>query len=185
MQHKLHRRTFTKLGVLTGASAFVLPSWPEVARAGTTAMSLTAEERALIGRFAETLIPTDGTSLKPLAEVPVTNNVARALSLLEPPILEQVRIGLKLFDYGAILIGFHFKRFTHLSTQDRLDYIRRWEDGVEMQRGIVDLLKKLTYLGYWQDLEAARAIEYGGPVSVAGGVPSLGNAPMPAEETSR
>ena len=32
------------------------------------------------------------------------------------------------------------------------------------------------------DLEAARAIGYRGPVSVAGGVPSLGNAPMPADE---
>ena len=29
------------------------------------------------------------------------------------------------------------------------------------------------------DIEAARAIGYQGPVSVLGGVPSLGNAPMP------
>jgi hypothetical protein len=44
------------------------------------------------------------------------------------------------------------------------------------------LLKKLTYLGYWQDIEAGRAIGYRGPVSVEGGVPNLGNAPMPRGE---
>jgi hypothetical protein len=54
-----------------------------------------------------------------------------------------------------------------------------------MQRGIVDVLKKLTYVGYWQDIEAARAIGYRGPVSVAGGIPNLGNAPMPKSESTR
>lgn len=182
MKHKLHRRTFAKLGVLTGAGAFLVPSWAEVAAAPIAPLDLTADERALIERFAEALIPTGGTSLKPLADVRVSDNVAHALSLLDPSVLEQVRVGFKLFDYGAVLIGFHFKRFSRLSVENRLDYIRRWEDGVTVQRGIVDLLKKLTYLGYWQDLEAGRAIEYLGPVSVAGGVPSLGNAPMPSED---
>ena len=56
---------------------------------------------------------------------------------------------------------------------DQLQRSRRTKD---------DLLKKLTCLGYWKDLEAARAIGYLGPVSVAGGVPNLGNAPMPQDE---
>jgi len=90
-----------------------------------------------------------------------------------------VRIGLGLFNYGSILIGLHFARFVHLSVEDRLAYIQRWERGIEMQRGIAGVLKKLICLGYWQDIEAGRAIGYQGPVSVAGGVPSLGNAPMP------
>ena len=46
-----------------------------------------------------------------------------------------------------------------------------------IQRGVVDLLKKLTYIGYWQDIEAGRAIGYRGPVSIEGGIPYLGNAP--------
>lgn len=69
-----------------------------------------------------------------------------------------------------------------LSADERIDYIRSWEDGVTIQRGVVDLLKKLTYIAYWQDIEAARAIGYRGPVSIEGGVPYLGNAPMPAGE---
>jgi hypothetical protein len=180
VSHKLDRRTFTKLGVLTGAGAFVFP-----ARASATfvptSVTLTPDERELMERFAEVFLPTEGTPLKPRVEVPVVDNIEHTLSLMDAPIVEQVRIGLKLFDYGSVLIGFHFARFVHLSAEQRIDYIRRWERGLEMQRGISSVLKKLTSLGYWRDIEAARAIGYQGPVSVAGGVPSLGNAPMPRD----
>lgn len=180
MKHKLYRRTFTKLSLLSGG-AWVLPIGTASATA-TSFLSLTAEERSLIERFAEAMLPTEGTTLEPRSEVPIVDNVARALALLEEPVLEQVRIGFKLFDYGAVVIGFHFKRFANLSVEERVAYIHRWENGVATQRGIVDLLKKLTYLGYWKDLSACRAIGYRGPVSIAGGVPSLGNAPMPKNE---
>jgi hypothetical protein len=93
--------------------------------------------------------------------------------------VQQVRVGLKLFNYGSILIGLHFARFVSLSWENRLAYIRRWEDGIEMQRGISTVLKKLVCYGYWKDIEAGRAIGYQGPVSEAAGVASLGNAPMP------
>lgn len=180
MKHKLYRRTFTKLSLLSGG-AWVLPIGT-VSAAAVGTVALTDDERTLLQRFAEAMLPTEGTSLKPRTEVPIVDNIARALSLLEEPVLEQVRVGLKLFDYGAILVGFHFKRFVNLSVEQRTNYIHRWEGGIATQRGIVDLLKKLTCLGYWKDLEAARAIGYLGPVSVAGGVPNLGNAPMPQGE---
>ena len=68
-------------------------------------------------------MPTEGTSLKPLSDVPVVDNIEHAFSLMDAPTLEQVRIGLKLFNYGSILIGLHFARFVHLSVEQRLDYI--------------------------------------------------------------
>jgi hypothetical protein len=73
----------------------------------------------------------------------------------------------------------HFARFVHLSVEQRLDYIQRWEQGVEIQRGISTVIKKLMCYGYWQDIEAGRAIGYQGPVSEARGIRSLGNTPMP------
>ena len=181
MKHKLNRRTFTKLSLLSGG-AWVFPAIGTASAAAVGSVTLTAEERALIERFAEVMIPTEGTSLKPRSAVPIVDNVAHALSLLDEPTLEQVRIGLKLFDYGAIFIGLHFTRFVNLSAADRIDYIHRWEDGVEIQRGISGVLKKLMCFGYWKDIEAGRAIGYPGPVSVVGRVPNLGNAPMPASE---
>jgi len=161
----------------------VLPAWTSAELERAAALDLTAEERALFASFAETLIPTEGTTLLPLTDVPVVDNIAAALSFLDPATLEEVRMGLKLFDYGPFVIGFHFKRFSALSLSDREAYIRRWEEGVTIQRGVVDLLKKLTFIGYWQSIEASRAVGYRGPVSIEGGVPYQGNAPMPTEES--
>ena len=176
---KLYRRTFTKIGVLTGASVIVLPSCSSATSAPGGSAPLTADERELMERFAEAYLPTEGTSLKPRSEVPVVDHIEHAFGLMDEPTLEQVRIGLKLFNYGSVLIGLHFSRFVALTVEQRLDYIRRWENGIAMQRGIVGVLKKLICLGYWQDIEAGRAIGYQGPVSVAAGIASLGNAPLP------
>lgn len=179
MQYKLYRRTFAKLGILTGASVLVLPACSDDAVAPAESVLLTADERELLERFADVFLPTEGSTLKPRAEVPVVDNIEHAFSLMDAPTLEQVRIGLKIFNYGSVLIGFHFARFVNLSAEQRLAYIRRWENGAGIQRGISTVLKKLVCYGYWQDIEAGRAIGYQGPVSEAGGVPSLGNAPMP------
>ncbi|MGB8330450.1 MAG: hypothetical protein WCE62_10010 [Polyangiales bacterium] len=179
MNSKLYRRTFTKLSLLSGAGIIVLPACGNASTVPVGSVTLTRDERELLERFAEAFLPTEGTALKPRSAVPITENIEHAFSLMDAPVLEQVRIGLGLFNYGSILIGLHFARFVHLSVEERLGYIRRWEQGIEMQRGVVGVLKKLICLGYWQDIEAGRAIGYQGPVSVAGGVPSLGNAPMP------
>ncbi len=179
MQYKLYRRTFAKLSLLTGASVLILPACSDDSVAPVRTGTLTAEERELLERFAQVFLPTDGTSLKPRAEVPVVDNIDHAFSLMDAQTLDQVRVGLKLFNYGSILIGLHFARFVHLSAERRLAYIERWEQGIEIQRGVSTLLKKLVCYGYWTDIEAGRAIGYQGPVSDAAGVPSLGNAPMP------
>jgi len=180
VKYKLYRRTFTKLSVLSGASVLVLPACAsDDSVAPTGSVTLTSDERELLERFADVYLPTDGTSLKPRGEVPVVDNIEHALSLMDAPTRDQVRIGLKLFNYGSILIGLHFVRFVGLSRENRLAYIRRWEDGIEMQRGISTVLKKLVCYGYWKDVEAGRAIGYQGPVSEPAGVVSLGNAPMP------
>lgn len=181
MAQKLYRRTFAKLSLLSGG-ALVLPSAGSVSAYHSAGVELTAEERELLERFAEVYLPTDGTPLKPRSEVPMLDNIEHAFSLMDEPTLEQVRIGLKLFDYGSFVVGFHFARFVHLSEPARLDYMRRWEDGIAMQRGIVGVLKKLVCFGYWSDIDAGRAIGYAGPVSVPGRVPSLGNAPMPSDD---
>ncbi len=179
MQYTLYRRTFAKLGVLTGASLLLVPACSGDSATPGEPVMLTADERELLERFADVLLPTDGSSLKPRSEVPVVENIEHAFSLMDDPTRAQVRIGLKLFNYGSILIGLSFARFIHLSAETRLDYIRRWENGIEIQRGISTVLKKLVCYGYWKDIEAGRAIGYQGPVSEVGGIASLGNAPMP------
>jgi hypothetical protein len=130
-------------------------------------------------RFAEVYIPTEGTTLKPFSEVPYLDNIDRVFTFLDAPTLDEVHTGMKLFDYGSVIVGLHFARFSNLHAQDRLDYIHKWDDGGETQRAIVGLIKKLVALGYWQDVEAARRVGYQGPVSDEAKILSLGNAPMP------
>ncbi|MGB3050699.1 MAG: hypothetical protein WBB42_06850 [Polyangiales bacterium] len=179
MRYKLYRRTFSKLTVLTGASVLVFPACSDEAVTPANEVTLTSNERNLLERFAKVFLPTDGSSLKPRSEVPVVDNIEHAFSLMDAPTLEQVRIGLKLFNYGSVLIGLHFARFINLSAERQLTYIKQWEQGIEIQRGISTVLKKLVCYGYWTDIEAGRAIGYQGPVSDAGEIASLGNAPMP------
>lgn len=177
MPFKLYRRTFNKLSILTGASVLVLPACTSESRVGP--IEATPAEREVLERFIEVYLPTEGTSLKPRSEVPVIDNVERAFSLMDEPTLERVRMGLKFFNYGSVLIGLHLGRFVRLSPERRLDYIHGWERGIPIQRAISTMIKKLVCYGYWQDIEAGRSIGYQGPLSDAGGLPSLGNAPMP------
>lgn len=130
-------------------------------------------------RFAEVYIPTEGTTLKPLSEVPYLDNIDRVFTFLDAPMLDEVHTGMKLFDYGSVIVGLHFARFANLDAEDRLEYIRKWDDGGETQRAIVGLIKKLLALGYWQDVEAARRVGYQGPVSDDAKILSLGNTSMP------
>lgn len=130
-------------------------------------------------RFAEVYIPTEGTNLKPLSEVPYLDNIDRVLAFLDAPTLDEFHTGMKLFDYGSVVVGFYFARFANLSPENRLEYIHRWDGSGETQRAIVGLIEKLVAVGYWQDLESARRVGYQGPVSDEARILKLGNAPMP------
>ncbi len=173
----MYRRAFTKLSMLSGAAVLILPACD--AALPSAASVLSPEERTLFERFAEAYLPTEGTPLKPLSEVPITDNINRVLGTLDEATLHEVHLGLKLFNYGSIFIGLHLSRFVNLDVPERLAYLQRWVNGAETQRAIASLLRKLVCVGYWQDIEAARAIGYHGPVSVDAKLASLGNAPLP------
>lgn len=135
-------------------------------------------ERKIVERFAEVYLTTDGTGLKPLSEVSYLDNIDRRLSLFDAQTRDEVQLALKLFNYGAIPIGLNFKTFVNLDATARVDYIARLDDGIAMQRGLSALMKNLVINGYWQDIEAGRAVGYQGPISDDAKIPSLGNAPM-------
>ncbi|MEM9728884.1 MAG: hypothetical protein AAF997_09885 [Myxococcota bacterium] len=179
---KLYRRTFTKLSILSGTGALVLPACQGEPPALAETAKLTPDERVLIERFAEVYIPTAGTNLKPLAEVPYLDNIDRILERLDGATLDEVHTGLKLFDYGSIVLGFHLTRFGNLSPEDRLEYIIDWTHGGETQRAIAGVLKSFVAFGYWQDVGAAQRVGYQGPVSDEAKIVSLGNAPMPVDQ---
>jgi len=182
---KLTRRTFTRLGLLSGVGTMVLPACKGTpSPAGVAAAKLTPEERLMFERFAEVYLPTGGTELKPLSEVAYVDHIERTLSFVDPPTVGDIHAGLKLFNLGPFLIGFHLRPFTKLGPNDRLAYIRKWEGGFETQRGIVVLIERLITVGYLQDDEAGRRVGFKGPISDEAKTPKLGNAPMPVAVTA-
>ena len=130
-------------------------------------------------QFAEVYLPTDGTELKPLSEVAYLDHIERTLSFVDAPTVEDIHAAFKLFNLGSYLIGLRLRPFTRLDLDDRLAYIRKWEDGFATQRGIVVLIKRLVSIGYLQDVEAGRRLGFKGPISEDARTPKLGNAPMP------
>ena len=165
--------------MLSSAGVLLAPGCKKEAHFDAELQRLSPDERVMIERFAEVYIPTEGTDLKPLSEVPYLDNIDGVLAHVDRPTLEEIHMGLKLFDYGPYVIGFHFRRFAKLAPAEREVYIREWDEGGETQRGLVGLIKKLVAVGYWQDVEAARRVGYQGPVSREADIISLGNAPMP------
>jgi len=177
---KLTRRTFTRLGLLSGVGTMVLPACKGTpSPAGVEAAKLSPEERLMLERFAEVYLPTEGTDLKPLSDIAYVDHIERTLSFIDPPTVGDIHAALKLFNLGPILIGFHLRSFTKLSANHRLAYIRKWEQGFATQRGIVVLIKRFVTIGYLQDVEAGRRIGFQGPISEEAKTPKFGNAPMP------
>ena len=181
----MYRRHFAKVSLLAGTGVFIVPGGcADPSPSGTGANSgliLTADERLLFERFGEAYLPTEGTILKPLSEVPFVDNIDRTLQTLDPATLDEVRVAFKLFNYGSIPIGFHFAKFVNLTPPQRLEYLRGWETGGETRRAISEVMKKLFSAGYWQDVGAGKAIGFRGPVSDEWQIPKLGNAPSPTK----
>lgn len=147
--------------------------------------SLSAAEYHLFRRATAALLPTDGRRLAPVAKIPVLENIDSMLALLAPAVRDELSIGLALFDHGALVSGWHGKRFVDLDDAQALDYFDRWAIGNTIQRTLATVIKKIVYVAYWRDPNTWPPIEFDGPVSDRWGLTSLGNAPLPIEQEGR
>ncbi|MBQ0753567.1 MAG: hypothetical protein KBT87_02690 [Gammaproteobacteria bacterium] len=147
--------------------------------------SLSAAEYHLFRRAAAVLLPTEGRVFAPLAQIPVLENIDSMLALLAPAVRDELSIGLALFDHGALVSGWHGKRFVDLNNAQALDYFDRWATGNTIQRTLATVVKKMVYVAYWRDANTWPAIEFDGPVSDRWGLASLGNAPLPTDQEKR
>jgi hypothetical protein len=140
--------------------------------------SMSASQYHVIRRLSEILLPTEGSNLYPLAQVPVAAHVDALLSNLHHDIRRDLGLGIALFDNAAI-IG-HGSRFVDLSDAQALSHIDAWlRSGLLPKRAIGFALTKLTQIGYWMDERTWAAIEYDGPLTGPRGIPALGNRPLP------
>ncbi len=142
---------------------------------------LSASEYHLFHRAIEVLLPTDGTTLTPVEQIPVITNIDRFIGLVEPAIREELGIALALFDNAAVFSGLHGKRFVDLDDESARQYFDTWSAGNTLQRTLSSVVKKFVYLSYWRDPATWPPVQFDGAVSDRWGIPSLGNTPLPDE----
>jgi hypothetical protein len=126
-------------------------------------------------------LPTEKTALTPPAAVPLLKNVEALLGRLPADVRKDFGLGLRLFEWGPWVIGFHFSRFTNLDPAGAKAYCEAWQSGNTIQRGVFGALKQIIYMSYWREPATWGPIGYDGPVTVRLEIPRLGNAPLPID----
>lgn len=142
--------------------------------------ALSSSQMAFFQRMSDVLLPTEGTAMTPLASVPVLGNLDGLFGGMPEKVRGDLGMAIDLFEHAGLVMGWHFSRFTRMSDQDSVSYIDSWQSGHPMQQGIVTVLKKLIYASYWRDEKTWPPLQFDGPVSEKWGLPSLGEAPLPA-----
>lgn len=134
----------------------------------------------VIDKLVRTLIPFEREPrLAKPEQVPVLANINAIFGDLPANVRSDLGKGLSLFNYAAIVLGFHGKPFTSLNGDQAEAYARRWEHGNKTQQALMFALKQIVYISYWREPAAWPAIDFEGPTTRKYGVPSLGNAPLP------
>lgn len=143
--------------------------------------TLTLQEYLLFSRLTQVMLPTQGSALVDPAQVPVVEAIDRLLAGLRPDIRKQLGMGLSLFDNIAVFTGGHWGRFVDLPDAAATAYLEHWINSPRMpQRAIASAAMRLVKTGYWSSPKTWAAVEFEGPVSQKWGIPSQGNAPLPA-----
>lgn len=174
----LSRRALLKAGVITGVGISTLATVGCGQKPNSDAGAMPSEEAIVFDKLVAIMFP-DNSVLFSAREIPITANVHHLLSLIDPGVRADLSVAVKLFEYGALVLGWHFTRFSQLTDDDAIAYVDAWQNGNDLQRGIMSALKKLVYTAYWQDERTWGAVAFDGPVSDKWGLKKLGNAPLP------
>lgn len=183
---QLPRRQFLRAAsAAVAAATAALSVGPSLAWADQSAAALPtlkfldAREAAVMQRLLEVMLPTQGTPLLPLAQVPVLQTLdAALLATMAPHILAGLKGGIGYFNDGPqASFG---KRFVDLSDEQAIRFCDSWANAAEEPKRALSMgLKKLLALSYFANPPTWGPLGYPGPFTRRSGIPSLGNAPLP------
>lgn len=179
---RMGRRDFLRFGLaaagLAATGGLLAPNAAQAALpAGITVMN--EAEYAVFNRLLAVMLPTEGSTLVPTAQIPVMQTLdAALLATMEPHILKGLKGGVQYFNDGPL--ARHGKHFTELDDATAARFCDDWANAPEApHRALAMGLKKLVGLAYWANPPTWAPLGYDGPVSRKWGLKSLGNAPMP------
>ncbi|MDZ4296805.1 MAG: hypothetical protein U0998_10100 [Moraxellaceae bacterium] len=134
----------------------------------------------LFNRLAEILLPTEGSDMLPVQQIPVAVRVDQLMFGIEPSVRKQLLTGLSLFDNMSVIRFSNASRFVDLSTEDATRYMDDWVNSpIFALRAVASAAGRLVKTAYWSAPETWPAIGYSGPVTSVRGIISLGNSPLP------
>jgi hypothetical protein len=148
IQSAIDRRGFLR-GTAGGAAAIALASWlptgcaadyPQSTQDGIALQSLTPKEYAIARAAVEALLVGVPVSAKTVAE-----RIDRELALVGDPVRTDFKTLLGLIEH-LTLLGGRVRRFTSLTTEERLKYLRGWSHSrFNLRRGGFYGLKGFVY----------------------------------------
>lgn len=172
------RRTFLKASIAVGVGVSTILSQGCSVSDSDSQYVISDSDMRVLSKLSNTMFPDD-PRIFPISKVPMQQNIDHLLKHLSVDLLNDLSAGIKLFNYGATILGMKLETFVAMNQEDATEYANQWQNGNEIQRGLLSGLKKLLYTAYWRDSRTWSVVDFDGPVSDKWGLPSLGNAPMP------
>ena len=183
----LTRRDLLKLSLAAGAlgaAATVLPGCSPPLRRSEYAHPITNlndMEFSVLSRAADAILPGAGSGLPDHKSLPVLRNADHLLAIANEPGRKAFGQALALFEYAALITK--FKPFTRLDPQQAQDYLVQWRTGRTVQKAVYAAITKTLVACYWQEEPPWKVVSYQGPLHLRFQIASLGNAPLPQDQT--
>jgi hypothetical protein len=169
----LSRRGFLRLaGAATAFTALAqLRALPPAARAAQAeAGPFDAMETEILTQIVERMVETGEPAAPRVRDTAAVPTIAALCQRLDPGVVGQLSLALRLFEYGPILFDFTFARFSQMTPDQRDASLECWmRSRLAIRRLAFLALRNLSMLGYWSQPETWPLIGYQGPLLPARG----------------
>lgn len=167
------RRGFLRLAGATAAFTALgqiraLPPAVRAAEAGDAEGVFDAMETEILTQIVERMVETGepgAPRVRDTAAIPTLEALCRRL---DPGVVGQLSIALRLFEYGPIVFDFTLSRFSRMSPEQKDASLECWmRSRLAIRRQAFLALRNLAMLGYWSQPETWPLIGYQGPLLAA------------------
>jgi hypothetical protein len=118
----------------------------------------------VVKAFADRILPPGGPFPQGSSDIDVLQYFDSIVSAQPPEIQKDMRSGILLLEYRALLFRLSYKRFTEMPADLQDAYLRSWETStVALFRGIFWGYKKICCLGFFSNKKIWPHIGYDGP----------------------
>jgi hypothetical protein len=186
LEKPLSRRVFLRLAGGTAAfSALARPG--AVHAAALTARGgepvFDAAEREILARICERMVETGEPAAPALRQTRALETIEALCRGLDAGVRRQLRLALRLFEYGPFVFDWTFARFTRMSDAECDASLTAWMTSrLALRRTAFLALRNLALYGYYSQPETWPLVGYAGPLLGRKG--GAAPAPPPGAEPS-